>query len=69
MITENMNGSEDIDPHAKLLNKILSVRLRDGFQFSAKLVATRGKLLYFQNREGRIFADHIDTILSIQEMV
>jgi hypothetical protein len=64
-----MNGSEDIDPHAKLFNKILSVRLRDGFQFSARLISVRGQLLYFQNKDGRIFADHLTDIISMREMV
>jgi hypothetical protein len=69
MITENINRSEDIDPHARLLNKLLSVRLKDGYQFAAKLVLVQGQLLYFENKNGKIYADHLDDITSIREVV
>jgi hypothetical protein len=69
MITNKNMNSEDIDPHSRMLNKILSVRLRDGYQFAAKLVSVQGQLLYFENKNGRIYADHLDDIISMHEVV
>jgi hypothetical protein len=66
---KNNNVSEDFDPHAKLLKKILTVQLSDGFRFSAKLISVNGQLLYFQSKDGRIYVDHLKDIVSMREVI
>ena len=66
---KNNNVSEDFDPHAPLLKKILTVRLSDGFRFSARLISVRGQLLYFQSKDGKIYVDHLNDIVSMREVI
>jgi hypothetical protein len=37
--------------------------------FAAKLVSVQGQLLYFENKNGKIYADHLNDIVSMHEVV